>query len=42
MYRPQIGGKSKLDKTCRCEKKVDRGDVNVNGVHCILNASIIH
>ena len=36
-YRHQIGEKFGLDKVCRYKKKVDRGHVHTNGVHCTIS-----
>ena len=34
-YRQQLGKKFGLDKVCRYKTKVDRGGVDISGVHCI-------
>ena len=34
-YRQQMGGKSGLEKAYQYKKKVDRGDVDTSGAHCI-------
>ena len=39
-YRQQIGEKFRLDKACN--EKVDIGDVDISGVHCIFKIGIQH
>ena len=35
-YIQQIGKKFGLEKACQYKNKVDRSDVDISGVHCIL------